>query len=343
MVALKQLKSQQVSLQAFAPDVSSETAYVINRMMAKNPEERYQSYEELIGHLGYARDKLLERSRKPLQPKQRVVLETNASRKLSAILSLILLGVVLAAGLGVYYMRDKLFPSTPATEKVAVQMSREEAQSQFLSGVSTLAQGDLEGAQTEFHHLASLPDFPQPQKNWAILNEALASLLLGRTNIALERFDRIKEAGLYSQTPEDQHLANFFVEVSRVAGQNKPVSESIQKLYADKKEAFALLVFAVWDWEAKSDFQDAGPLLQAFLARVSPDDWASKYKPLAENYVADWKLLEPIEKSAARVNSPASASALLGQINNARSQIRTGTRIGEQLDALEKAAKAANP
>ena len=36
-VALKQLMSQPVSLQAFAPDVSSETAYVINRMLAKTP------------------------------------------------------------------------------------------------------------------------------------------------------------------------------------------------------------------------------------------------------------------------------------------------------------------
>ncbi len=57
MVALEQLKSQPVSLQAFAPHVSSETAYVINRMLAKNPNDRYASHAELIQHLSYARDK----------------------------------------------------------------------------------------------------------------------------------------------------------------------------------------------------------------------------------------------------------------------------------------------
>lgn len=61
LVALKQLKSRPVSLQAFAPHVANETAYVINRMMAKNPENRYQSYEELIEHLRFALEKAKER------------------------------------------------------------------------------------------------------------------------------------------------------------------------------------------------------------------------------------------------------------------------------------------
>jgi len=61
LVALKHLKSQVVSLQAFAPDVSSPTSYVINRTLARKPEERYQSYDELIEHLEYARAQLLGR------------------------------------------------------------------------------------------------------------------------------------------------------------------------------------------------------------------------------------------------------------------------------------------
>ena len=343
MVALKQLKSQQVSLQAFAPDVSSETAYVINRMMAKNPEERYQSYEELIGHLTYARDKLLERARKPIQPKQRVVLETEQTRNLSAILSLVLLGVVFLAGLGVYLMRDKIFPSSVPVEKGPRQLTPEEAQSQFLSGVSTLSQGDFDGARTEFQKIASQADFPQPQKNWAILNSALASLLLGDTGPALDSFKKLNAAGLYSTTPEDQHLANFFFEVSRVASQNKPIPASIRSLYDAKSEAFALLVFGLWDWEAKSAFSDAGPLLQSFVARVSPGDWAYQYKPIGEKYLADWKILAPLEKSAPLLDSPAAVSAFLEKLKSARSQIQTGTRISDRLDALEKSAAVSPP
>jgi len=57
LVALKQLKSRPVSLQAFAPDVCNETAYVINRMMSKSPDKRYQSYDDLIEHLRFALSK----------------------------------------------------------------------------------------------------------------------------------------------------------------------------------------------------------------------------------------------------------------------------------------------
>lgn len=60
LVALKQLKSRPVSLQAFAPDVCNETAYVINRMMSKMPDKRYQSYDELIEHLRFALGKAKE-------------------------------------------------------------------------------------------------------------------------------------------------------------------------------------------------------------------------------------------------------------------------------------------
>ena len=343
MVALKQLKSQQVSLQSFAPDVSSETAYVINRMMAKNPEERYQSYEELIGHLSYARDKLLERVRKPLQPKQRVVLETEETRNHSAILSLVLLGVLLLAGLGVYLMRDKLFPETPGAEKTVAHLSQDEAQSLFLSGVSTLAQGDFEGARTEFQRLTGQANYPQPQKSWAVLNSALATLLLGDAGPALAGLKNLTQAGLYSTAQNDQNLANFFVEVSRVVSQNQPIPASIRSLYDAKNEVFALLIFGVWDWEAKSDFSDAGLLLQTFVGRVPKDNWAFQYKPLAGKYLADWKILEPLEKGIGKLDSPAAATAFLNQIKSARSQIQTGTKISERLDALEKTAKAAKP
>lgn len=61
LVALKQLKSKSVSLLAYAPHVSTETAYVVNRMMAKNPDQRYASYAELVEHLRFALEKAKER------------------------------------------------------------------------------------------------------------------------------------------------------------------------------------------------------------------------------------------------------------------------------------------
>jgi len=339
MVALKQLKSQPVSLQAFAPDVSSETAYVINRMMAKAPEDRYQSYEELIGHLTYAREKLLERIRKPHQPKERVVLETAETRKWSAFLSLGILLGILAIGVAVFLNRGTLFPKqVNATVQV---ISEADAQTRLQAGVTMIGEGDFEGAKAEFTGLANEKGVQQPQKNWALFNAAVAALLTGDQEAALANLEAVTNAGLYSSAPDDQRLANFFVETSRVVQKGKPIPASIRNLYTGRSEAFALLIFGVWDWEAKSSFQDAAGLFKAFLASQSKDPLVLGYRPLVEKYLADWKLLEPIEAALAAPVTPANVPAIRAQIAALRGNLQTGSRISEQLDALEK--KLAQP
>src|SRR4029434_2248260 len=80
LVALKHLKSQAVSLQAFAPWVSNPTAHIINRTLSKNPEDRFQSYDDLIHNFGYALEQLHEHGNAP-QKRARVVLETEEDRK----------------------------------------------------------------------------------------------------------------------------------------------------------------------------------------------------------------------------------------------------------------------
>ncbi len=67
LVAWKHLKSEKVSLKAFAPFVTNETAYVINRCLERDPDRRYQSYQELLDALAAARKTAIAapRVRKP--------------------------------------------------------------------------------------------------------------------------------------------------------------------------------------------------------------------------------------------------------------------------------------
>ena len=110
-VALKQLMSRPIGLRAFAPHVSSETAYVINRMLAKDPAERYASYPELIEHLSYARSKLLERGTHPSKAKERLVMETFAMKNVPLSLggSILIAGILVACVLGSYIFRNDIF------------------------------------------------------------------------------------------------------------------------------------------------------------------------------------------------------------------------------------------
>lgn len=95
MVALKKLKSRPVSLEVFAPDVAPETAYVVNRMLQRDPVNRYDSYRELIEHLEFARSKVLERAGAPRAKREVVKVESARANQVVALVSIVaVLGVL---------------------------------------------------------------------------------------------------------------------------------------------------------------------------------------------------------------------------------------------------------
>ncbi|MEI8342669.1 MAG: hypothetical protein WCH43_14190, partial [Verrucomicrobiota bacterium] len=83
--------------------------------------------------------------------------------------------------------------------------------------------------------------------------------------------------------PEDNTLANFFVETGRVISEKKPVSRSMMKFYNRTNcEALALFIFGLYDWQLGRD-DDAKALLEAFKKSdpKPPHAWISDYKPIA--------------------------------------------------------------
>lgn len=292
MVALKQLKSQPISLQAFAPDVSSETAYVINRMLAKNPDDRYGTYRELIEHLTFARHKLLDRAQNPPKPKERVVMETQGSKNLAAFLSLGVLLAIIAAGIAGFVFRDKLFgiaKASPVATTKAVNVK-----DAFNQAVQQLKNRQYKEADAAFASLASLPETKQPLKNWALMNQGLATLLAGDKAKAASVFEGVVKGGVYSTDSADSSLANFFVEASKLLSKpDNAISGSITKLYAaDSEEAFGIFAFAMHNWQA-GHYKAASQLLNAFIKSKPPtaEAWIEEYKPLATYYLTEYNKL----------------------------------------------------
>ena len=350
-VALKQLMSQPVSLQAFAPDVSSETAYVINRMLAKNPDQRYASYSELIEHLSYARGKLLERSRHPQRPKERMVLETQASRNLAGLLSLGLLALFIASCVMIYVLREKILgvaipPVAPAASSDGHTAG--ELKEMFLRAVQMLGNRQTDQALAAFDRLATFTENAQPMKNWIRMNGALTTLVAGNGKEAARRFGEIAKDGNYSVEEADRLLASFFVEASKqLAKPQKRIPSSITKLYSNTNfEAFGLLCFALHDWEI-GEFEDASSILDTFLKAKIPEseNWIEDYKPLAADYYGDCNLLAPIEKALPEAINAASAQTLVEKVRSARESLRTRGRAHARLEAIERQliAKGANP
>jgi hypothetical protein len=130
-IALKHLQSPPVRIQSFAPHVSKRTAYVIDRMLHKDPEQRYESYDELIEHLQYARNELTQAASTPKKAKPLVVEAPEENRAASWFTAAALLILVLG-----FLFRGVLFPKQASKRAVreTIPASLLQAQNEVLSG-----------------------------------------------------------------------------------------------------------------------------------------------------------------------------------------------------------------
>jgi len=343
MVALKHVKSQAVSLQAFAPDVSSETAYVINRMLHKDPDGRYASYDELLGHLNYAKQKLLERSQSPIKNKERGIVESEESRKVMGIIWGATLLLLIAAGALTFILKDQIFPSTSSTNNQATEFSPRELEAMMQSGKKVLAAGDFAQAIGTFSSIADATD-RQPTRNWAIANKGLALLFQGNSIDAADTFLVLKTSGLFSKAADEQRLANFFVEMGRLIAGSEPIAAGTIRVYSKVDyDAFAMLAYGLKDWNAGA-VDDAGLMLEAFDKSKPrpPYEWISSYKPLVQPYLADFKTYSRLADRADKV-TPEKKAAILAEIEAAKAESTTGSVIVEAYSGLADKLNAANP
>ncbi|MEO8351414.1 MAG: protein kinase, partial [Chthoniobacteraceae bacterium] len=300
MVALKHVKSQVVSLQAFAPGVSSATAFVINKALHKDPNQRYQSYGELIEHLKYARTELLTSGRKPT-PRARIALEREKERRVMSWFTFSMVALVVVGGVLAFTMRDRLFGTTNNNSAQIEEMRRRTAE---LQPAYTLARAEMIGgnfrdAARTFQSLAADSTTPQPLLNWFNLQAALAMLFNGDLNGARQEFGRIEARKMFSQEPADRRLARFFLELSKaVRTEGEAQNVKPKGFDASNYESIGPLVLGLKAWnEARID--DAGVLLNQFKSSTPqpPYEWIVEYKKILNPYHHDLALYRKVTQA----------------------------------------------
>lgn len=338
LVALKHLKSQAVSLQAFAPDVSNPTAYAINRTLHKDPEERYQSYEELIEHLDYARTQLLENAAKPRQ-KARVVLEDESQQKAVGWLVFGVIGfMILAAVLVFGFMasaRSKR-DSAPGT-----MVSAMDATQRFHAARKLIVDGNFGKAKDAFEDLADQRDIPQPTRNWILLHEGLVSLLQDDLGDATGSFSRLQKTARYSEDAKEQELTTLFLKVANAMDDEAPVDRSIgNSFFSSNAQAIGFLVLGLKDYQLGRD-EDAIAFLQMFLNSepIGPNSWIQEYKWLARRYVNELEKLRRLSTQAAAARTGYERKTLLEAVRAAKQESKVKGRILQSLEKLESSLK----
>ena len=341
MVALKHLKSRAVSLQAFAPDVSSATAYVINRTLNKDPDKRYASYAELIEHLEYAKAQLTATSG-GRKPKQRVIVESASQKKAAAIVTLVMILVLLAGGGALYHFRDDIFGRHDQTESGATDdgdVGARHMHDEVDDAHKQIVAGNYTGALETLKRVDDASGLTQPLQNWVTINEGLVSLLQDNAAEARDRFNLVQERSHFSNDPSDSSLVDFFSKVGAAMASSAPIPAAQGTGYAlDSYEAIAPLLYGLKDWSL-GKFEDAGKLLNFYLGSSpkEPFQWIADFKPVVQKDADDEAAYERITAAAAAADTPDKRAEALKQAR----ELEAGTKgmLASALQGIESDLK----
>jgi len=102
-VAMMHLSGNVISLKAFAPDISDQTAYAVSKAMARYPEDRYESYAEFVEQLEDAKRRITDPNFREKRKKEVEIINSagGAKYKMWLIIGMVVF-VVLMAGLLVW-------------------------------------------------------------------------------------------------------------------------------------------------------------------------------------------------------------------------------------------------
>ncbi len=321
LIARRHLDDEPESVRKYVPGVTSTTAYVIDRMLKKNPDERYASYEELIEHLSYARTKLMGSIG---QTGFRVVLDS----MLEHAVGIVLVVALLVAGVFGFRHRETLFkkpaPHVVTQRPVSTEKTVSiEIQAGYDRAVKLMLGGDLRSAQEKFLQLGRM-DAPQPLASWIRFHEGLCALLNDKPKNAESIYKKMS-GGIFAAEHVEPSLANFFVSASKLLGDDKPVPTQVAKTYdTPDQEAIALLAFGLKDWDL-GGFDDARRFLERFMISEPRDQyaWINEYKSLAEKFMADYRVYNAVATQLAEAATAEKQSALLAEAAKQKDALQT--------------------
>ncbi len=335
LVALKHLKSEAVSLQAFAPWVAGATAFVINRTLSKDPDQRYQSYDELIAHLEYARREIDEKAAQPAEKPRRVVVESAAQQTAMSWLVLGLLGLMLLGGGG--YLVYKVAGGGKAAPVSIVGAQRgTKYDADYESARQKLFAGDTAGAAEAFAKLGNAK-LSRPMIDWVNFHEALAHFRAGKLEEGQAALRKIESRGRESSDTGSRKVVEFLVETAAAATSSRPVPMNVaSRLDTKNHEALALLIFGLQNWQLQR-FAEADFFLGKFdTTQPIGSEWVADYKPLIADYLSDLRQYRDAVTAVKMATTPELKRTAAAVIDEARKNLKADGAMRARLGDMRK-------
>lgn len=290
---LKRIKSFPVHLRPAAPGLSDETCAIIDRLLSLKPKHRYRSYDELLEHFQFARQKLRARATRSPQPAWRQLVARHGT-----------VAAALAVGLGVAVTLAVRQPD-PATSGPAPLTAGpeaavgESATARYLQARENLSVGLVPRARSVFEMLAQATTTRQPTLSWALLHTGLCALLQQEVEPSRRAFARLADLSLAPPpggAVSDPALTRFFSDLgTALARDGRVPAEEDDRFAGPGLHGLGLLPLGLRAW-ADGQPARAEALLRRFTAFTPPasQEWIEGYRRLAAPYLADFDALRKL-------------------------------------------------
>ena len=304
---LRQAKQHILPLAQVAPWLTAETCAVVDRAMAYQPGDRFNSYDEMLAALRYAQQRVLAGPAE-VQPDAATIRRRRAAKqreKWYMAGAAVLLAA--ATGTAIHFISKKApvtlkgsptadgalaipqgDPGSHADPVVVARIGR-----RYKDARDAVEKGDFEQARGEFSALRDDPEIQEPTGSWAGLEAVISAYL-----------DDHPESARREAASSSKHISSANLPNPNVSGILVPALKSIRDLpsipptdldsaKADAPILMAWLLCGLKNWE-QGCLEDAHDFFQACeSAKLQDSDaWARYYQKVAGRYLADYKRLQ---------------------------------------------------
>lgn len=335
---LKLIKQNPVELKSDAPGVSKLTIKLVEKMMAYRPEDRHQSYTELLEEIEDVQRKVLgiDLNRRKAKGKRNTPL---------LIAGLVLLLMIVAGAAVLFPGKDDLSVEELELGNGERVISRGENRNAelFLRGRDDLSVGNLGAAREAFSTLDGKKNLSPLTESWTHYFSGLILLLQGKENDSREAFSKVLsvDRGDAGDNEEEKELLIFLARSANALASPLPVMERPSSYDSNSVEAIALLASGLKNWQL-GKFKSGFSFFDAFSKSGIPEDfeWLNGLKNQVDPYLVDYELYLKLPNPSRKASEDliVEKSALESALGQTKTRHALPELIKDRLQRIESIA-----
>jgi hypothetical protein len=358
---LRDAKKRVLPLQTSAPWLSPQTCAVVDRAMAHDPAKRFQSYDEMIACLNAALKHLLAGTSKlrgdPAESKRRQATQHRAQLTLAVAGGAAV--IVALAGAVWWVLRDPSQPGTPPAQPQAViPIPPADAQPPPDPAIATrivqlyrqarnaLENADYAKAGELFGALREDATGQEPTRTWAGMEAVVMAYLDGKSSTARKQAIATAAHLAHAQL-EDPSIKQLLLPVlEQLLAQPTIVADANGLSGGGTPQAMAWLLAGLKNWEQGQLSAAVVFFTAVSTAKLEPPEFWAVYQKIADDYLADFKVLSNPVFGEAPTDKIACARAI-DELDAIQAKLKTRGRAGFNVKAwkldLERLARQSPP